>query len=398
MAIRWEAEACELARDPGSGAAITRLTAAAMHSINIYYEQPYGTADSSRIAYLRAVSSDPRLPPGQQLCVADLETCRVTLVDDRIRSHWVATSPWSGHVLYLRDNGELIHLDLMTLEKRIALTHWPLPEDAYLWTATPDLRYMLSAFYDQDFHFNLVRLNLEQREWEVIFRHPFEHGHIQLDPVRGRDILLQRGRGCRRNHLGERRREQTAHAGATHVMLDLDGANERQLHIGEPWTAPSCGHASWVAGSGRMATPVGSAGGIHVGDPRNVPVPRHDPRHAAGNMLVVGPEDEQPHAFPAPMHLFNHASVSRCGRYFVADCFCHGLPGPTEIVIGNFETGRHAVLVADCGAQGGGPASGHVHPYLTADNRRVIYNADRHGLCQVHMASVPNELLHQLND
>ena len=392
MAIRWEAEACELARDPESGARITRLTSSVMSNINIYYEQPYSTPDGARVLYLRASSSDPRLPPGQQLCVADLRTCKIAMLDDRVWTHWVATSPWSGHAFYLRDNGELIHLDLATLEKRIALTHWPLAREAYLWSVTPDLRSLITLVYDAEFHCNVIRIDLEKRQWAQIYRHPMVHGHVQVS-TNGRDILLQRNRGTRQNHLRQRRTEPSEHPGATHVVIDLDGGNERPLHIGEPWTAPSTGHASWVAQTGRMATPVGTAGGIHVGDPDNVPPVIHDPRHSEGNFLALAPGDDAPKVFPAPTHVFNHASVSRCGRYFVADCFCHGVPGPIEIVVGDMQTGRHRVLVRDCGAQGGGPACSHPHPYFTADTQHVIYNADPHCVCHLHMARLPEGFL-----
>ena len=387
MAIRWEAEACDLGPDPETGAWITRMTSTVMSNINIYYEQPYGTPDGKRFAYMRSPGGDPRLPPGQQLCAGDIETLRVCLVDDTAETHWVATSPWSGRVLYLRANGELVQVDLGTLEKQIALTHWPLPSDAYVWSVTPDFRYLLSSYYDSGYTFNLVRIDLQTRQAEVIYRHPEIHGHIQIDPHGGRDILLQRNRGMRQNDLRQCRPQDTEHAGATHVVIDLDGGNERQLQIGEPWTAPSSGHASWGT-EGRIGTPVGTVSGIRIGEGLPPEPVVHDPRHPQGNMIVVAPGSE-PHAVPAPEQLFNHASMSRCGKYFVADSFRHGLPGPVEIVAGDIDTGKWRVLVSNCGGSGGGPACSHPHPYLTADNRHAIYNADPHHVCHIHCARVP---------
>jgi len=52
--------------------------------------------------------------------------------------------------------------------------------------------------------------------------------------------------------------------------------------------------------------------------------------------------------------------------------------------------------VADCGATGGGPACSHPHAYFTADNRNVIYNADRHDLSHVYAARVPEGFLESL--
>lgn len=390
----WHSQACDLKPDPGSGARIVRLTAAAMNSINIYFEQPHTTPDGSRIAYLRAASADPRIPPSE-LCVADLNNLRTTVVEPDIACTWIATASWSGQMHYLRSNGELIRLDLSTLEKQILLTYWPLPEAATLWSVTPDLRYVIAAFQDHDYHTNIARIDTHDRSFDVIYRHRWIHNHIQVHPVTGRDILLQRNRGLRSNALRQRRDEPVEHRGATHVLIDIDGGNERELPIGEPWTAPTTGHASWVGDTGNVATPVHWPGeSMNFDGPDHTPT--HDPRHASGNQILVRPGDPQPHVFPAPEHLFVHASSSRCGRYFVAESVRHGVPGPVEIVIGCFETGRHAVLVQDCGASCGGPASGHVHAYLTADNRHVIYNSDATGLAQVHMAQVPEGFLSAL--
>jgi hypothetical protein len=40
-------------------------------------------------------------------------------------------------------------------------------------------------------------------------------------------------------------------------------------------------------------------------------------------------------------------------------------------------------LVSNCGSQGGGAAVSHPHPYMTADNKNVIFNADPFGICHV---------------
>jgi hypothetical protein len=81
----------------------------------------------------------------------------------------------------------------------------------------------------------------------------------------------------------------------------------------------------------------------------------------------------------------------------VCDSYRNGLPGHIELVIGNIETGKYRTLVSDCGAQGGGPACSHPHPYLTADNRNVIYNADPYQICHVHAARVPPGFLEALS-
>ncbi|MFW6061065.1 MAG: hypothetical protein ACODAQ_12865 [Phycisphaeraceae bacterium] len=396
MAKRWEAEACDLGFDPQSGAAIRRLTSTLMHNTNIYYEEPFGSPDGQRVAYLRSASCDPRHPPNQQLCVANLEIGKITLVDDELECNWIATCAWSGRVMYRRRNNELICLDIATLKKRIVLDDWPLPVEAHLWTMTPDERYLLSGLFDREYHFNLIRVDLENDgKCEVIFRHPDMHGHVQVNHVTGRDVLLQHNRGIRQNQFKHRHKEPTEHAGATHLVIDIDGGNARPINIGEPHTGQSTGHASWMADTGWIATPVHVAG-VTMDNVRDMDHLLHDARHPEGNLIMAAP-DQPPRAFAAPEHLFNHSSMSRCGRYFVADSFRNGVPGAIEIVIGNIETGKYRTLVSDCGAQGGGPACSHPHPYLTADNRRVIYNADPHHVCHLHVATLPDDFLASLN-
>ena len=113
---------------------------------------------------------------------------------------------------------------------------------------------------------------------------------------------------------------------------------------------------------------------------------------------------EQPAAFEAPRHFFNHISASRCGRYFVADAhtgkglFDNGASKPVELVVGNLETGRFRTLVQDPGGTGGGNQCTHTHPYLTADNRYVIYNANPcGGVPQVYAARLAPGFLTSLD-
>lgn len=397
MAVRWEAEACDVGFDPHSGAWITRMTSSVCSNINIYYEQPHASADGNRFVYLRSQSADPRLPPGQQLCVADLTMLRVALVDDLICSNWVATSPWSGKVAYLRANGELILLDMDTLEKQILMTHWPLPANAPLWSLSPDMRYLVTAICDADYVFRLIRVDLHSRTHETIYRHAYLHNHIQVNHVNGRGILLQRNRGLRRNDLGQTKREPVEPAGATHVIVGLFTGEEKQVPLGEPWSAPSFGHATWVGDTGKIATPVNTMGNFYATPENPNPSKQHDPRYPQGNLMIAGPGDESPTVFHAPERCFSHASMSRCGRYFVADDFHNGNDGPVQIVVGNIQTGKSRVLVSDCGAHGGGAAASHPHPYFTADNKRVVYNADRYHVCHIHVAQLPEDYLASLN-
>lgn len=387
MATRWMSEACDLPAEPATGTYVTRLTAAVMSNINIYCEQPYTTPDGNRIAILRSPYADPRMPPAE-VCVIDLKTYRLALIDRDVQSIFVATAGYSGIVHYLTSDRMLARLNLATLEREL-LFRWPLPATMCLDSATPDGRYLVGSLGEEDGSSAIVRVDLRDGSYKKIYRHEDSLGHLQVNPVHGRDILVQHNRGQTRT---KRVLNQDGRfGGATHFIIDLDGGSVRPLAIGEPHTSGTCGHSAWVADTGR----IGVAVGHHWQGPLKPGA--LDERFPDGNFFTVGPADPQPLCFRAPGHRFNHVAVSRDGKYFVCDCYCRGLPGGIELVIGNLQTGKHRVLLADCGAQGGGPACSHPHPYLTADNQRVIYNADRYGVCHVHMAHVTDAFLRSLD-
>ena len=67
-------------------------------------------------------------------------------------------------------------------------------------------------------------------------------------------------------------------------------------------------------------------------------------------------------------------------------------------MIGNLETGKYRILVDDTMTSGGGNQCTHTHPYLTADNRHAIYNADPcYGTPQVYAARLPEDFLTSLS-
>lgn len=395
MAIRWTGEACDLAHDPVSGALITRLTCSVMHNINIYCEQPYCSPDGKRIAYMRSSGPDPRIPP-YQLCVADIEKLKVALIEPEVSSFLVGTSAWSGKIYYLRPNDELIRLDITTLEKEILITHWDVPGRMSFDTVSPDHRYLCGTRRTEKGYFQIIRVDLLERKWEIIFENKEILSHVQFNPVYGKDLLVQHNRHQKLRTDGMRNGSKETEEFTTHFIIDYEGKNLRQLKIGPPYTAGSTGHSGWIADTGKI--------GLTVRWPamaEEEPSARyrlvHNSLHPQGNFVVTGIEDEKPFVFSAPEHLFNHVNISRCGTYFVCDSYKNGIPGPIEIVVGNIKTGKYRTLVSNCGAQGGAAACSHPHPYMTADNKNVIFNADPNGISHVHAARIPEEFLSSLD-
>jgi hypothetical protein len=380
-------EALDRPLDPETGVFTVRLTASALHSINIYCEQPYTSPDGRRIAIMRSADADPRMPPFE-LLVVDLVTYRILSLEKDVRSIFVGTSSWSGWIYYVSASGDLMAVDLTTLQKKACFARWPFPPDFVLQSVSADLRYLVGVRSTPDFISEIIRVDLAERTWKCIYRHEELLGHLQFNPVKGggNDLLVQMNRGIGYNHMGDSRPVENKLGGATHFIIDQDGGNVRPLAIGEPYTSGTAGHAAWAADTGR----VGIA--THWDAAKNT----FDPRWPEGNFFTVGPADKKPICFRAPEHKFNHVNVSRCGRYFVCDSYSQ-IPGPIQIVIGNIQTGKYRTLLPDCKANGGGPACGHPHAYFTADNKHVIYNADPYWIGQVFFARVPEGFLASLD-
>ena len=89
-----------------------------------------------------------------------------------------------------------------------------------------------------------------------------------------------------------------------------------------------------------------------------------------------------------------HMSKSQRGLIFSE--LCKSVPMP--IVVGNFETGKSRALLRDCQNYGIAACSRfEPDPYLTADNRYVIYNASPFGTMQVFAAEIPTDFLTSLD-
>jgi len=386
----WMSEACDLGPDHSSGAMITRLTSAVMSNINIYCEQPYTNPAGTRIAIMRSHYADPRIPP-YELCVIDLNTLKLITIEKKCLSNFIATAGWSGILYYLDESLRLIKFSMDSLEKQIILDNWHMPDHFVLHSASPDGKYLIGTLYDENFISSIIRVDLLNGTCNKIFEHYELLTHLQFNPVNGKDILVQINRGMQLNHLHEVRTvpdKKATGTGATHAIIDVNGNNYRPLPIGEPITASSSGHSAWIADTARIGVTTHFNDMAHAGDLDN--------RYPTGNFFVIAPEETKPQVFHAPCHRFNHVSISKCGKYFVSDSYCYGLPGSIPLVIGNIKTGKCRIAISNCGAQGGGPACSHPHPYLTADNKHIIYNADPTLICHVYKAHIPDEFYESL--
>ncbi|MCE9591533.1 MAG: hypothetical protein K8S99_13530 [Planctomycetes bacterium] len=385
--LRWGAEGADQGSDPDSGAAVRRLTSGPLMNHQIYCEQPYTSPDGRRVAVLR--SMDFAFSDSYALLIAEPDTLRSVRIERSIPPQ-VAHHAWGEWLYYGTHAGAVRRVSFVTLAKEPVLPDGAFaPATENLASITPDGR----TIFIENLHpgvetpdRQIVALDTRSGARRVIFTDPDNiNGHTQCEPTDGRLLAMQ---------LGIHRAGQPD-AVPVHVM-GIDGSNIQPLPLGGVHTAESSGHMAWIPGTGRIACALQCDRENH----------RHDARHPRGNLAIVGPGDTAPKIFAAPDHAFWHISSSRCGRYFVADDFMDfkddlygrtGVQGPVRIVIGAFASGKSRVLLRDCKMQGiAGTSRWEPDPYLTADNRYVIFNASPLGSNQVFAARVPEEFLKSL--
>lgn len=368
--------------DPVSGAAITHVTGGGV----LYCESPKTSPDGKRFVLQR----------GEGYYVCDLETMRFTKIDEGGR---IVNSPYCEHVYCwhgAEDRVDVFRVSLASLVREHVTTVTGLPGPGNPQSVSPDGSYLV-YHTRQPPTCLLIRVELPSGRWEVIHEDPeIINGHVQVEPSEGGDILLQQNRGGKMDEAGNIT-QKVGSEGTTHYVIAADGTNRRALPVGPPHTSTCSGHSCWIGPTKR--TLIAIAWNMNeLNEPDLAPDWTLDERFPESNLLTVAPGDTEPTPFAAPDQRFFHVSASRCGRYFVANSVPNGRLGPTEIVIGNFETGKHRTLIHDCLCYAGSvwPCS---LPYLTADLRHIIYRAKEDPRCegyqgfQVYAARLPDDFL-----
>jgi hypothetical protein len=381
--LRWWRESIELREENPSGAIVRQLTSAPAITHDLYHEQPPCSADGNRLALFRTAFGDPAAPG--DLMVYDIEGKRITCLARDVYGigsgiHALATSAWSGHIYALQQHGNhrvLLHLDLneMTCEELFDWADFPGDGPA---TISPDRRWALAAGRLDLDNFGVFRIDLQSGRGDWIHVSPhLVNPHLQYRLHGETRILVQENRGCRADEAGnilclydER--------GVGLYSIDCDGNDRRDFPVGPPWTPGTTGHECWIGDSDRVLVTL---------------VAPYDDGERCGNIVEARAGWEKPRVVFDSPRIWNHIAASRCGKYFVADTHEEeNIP----IIIGSIATGKTRVL---CAAQtsAGYPQYTHSHPYLTSDNRFVVFNSDRTGLAQVYCASVPDGFLASLD-
>jgi len=386
----WQTNGCAVVSEPKSG---TRTLRFPFGNI-IYCETPRTSPDGKRFVVL---GSD-----GVYVC--DIETMSYTRIGCETATFNTSYNEYV-HLARMAEKPDepdrVYRVSLTTLEREPVVEICDLPNlgGGKFVAVAPDSAYLIYATRGPGVC-QIVRVETRDASWQVIVEESDSLRHEQVEPCRGDLILIQQNRGSKIDEHGNETVLVDPEKGATHFIVNADGTNRQSLPVGPPYTLTCSGHSCWIGNTQRVALAV--AWNHNEFNEPNGPVDWSlDSRYPGSSLFTVAPGDGRPTPVPTPDHRFFHVSASRCGKYFV----CNSVPtrkGPTDIVIGNFETGRYKVFVHDCCcyARSVWPCS---LPYLTADNRHVIYREKEdptvpdYGGFTAYAAAVPDGFLHDLD-
>jgi len=370
----WVAEAIPAGTDPVSGASIIQLTSEAVTSHNIYCEQRYASADGTRIAIARTPLSRP-----VEIWVCDL-TGRTRLIRGA-EGIPVAANSRRDVVYYFRPNAEqgaLMRLNLKDLAtKELFQFRRGQPAGTSLafnkGTVSPDERWLvIGAFHVKDNIYSLRLVDIENgRENTLCEMEDMFNPHLQFDPSGSGRLVVQVNRGGSPPWKNDGR-PLAGPDGSTLFVVEVPSGKVTPLPVGAPDTAPISGHLCWIAQTGRI---------VFTASPG-----MHESMMSGAGVYEVAPGDTE------PRHIlggepFNHIAASDDGRFFIVDNH-----KTRRIFVGSIKTGRFLPL-CDSHTRQGRPQYTHAHPYMTPDNKHVIFNSNVTGVAQVYAANIPEGFL-----
>jgi hypothetical protein len=388
---RWISEAIFHKEDPNSGATIKQLTSQTTIATSIYCEDPYCSAKCGRVVVMRSQYTDNCAP--WELWVIDLNKDRSVLIEDNISMEGIANHAYGDFFFYIRRSGsifQLMRLCLSTLETKAVLTAPANQLDFIsLGSMSPDNRFYVNK--RRSGQNEIVVVDLETGEQTTIAKgKDISNPHPRFDRMKGEFVLIQwnRGQGWR-DSIEEIYDARLVSLGVTLFLVRRDGTDRRELPIARPHIPTSVsGHEAWIKGEPAFIFSL-----------RGKDSPYNDGSRV-GNLALYRLGDDSPHVIAHdPDTYYGHVSTSYCGRYWVCDGWdlrLKGLYRPPWIAIGSIASGKFATL---CKVEGNFPEfeAGHAHPYMTADNKWVIFGSTRAGIPQVFAAEVPEGFLEALD-
>lgn len=358
--------------DTVSGAEIYQLTDGPRPADNIYGEQPYSSPCGTRIA----VRYYPHEGTDGGLSILDLVDGSLHPVLKKM-PRFPAFHAW-GEFLYFQQH--------VGKEMRLRRCHYvnTTTEDVLVLPATgsqlsygtvsPDLRY-----YAVNSHSDRTSSRL-----------------LLFDLVDGVHSVLAESSAQWFKH------EQFSRDGRDAILIQANSTDVSVVNLGVVY--PGGGEIEWLPVDSRPLVPVGKWPGrdrytprctgheAWIGKTDRVFLSTAYDSSSMTNVWSVSLSDEQPAAACVGEHVFGHVATSGCGRFWIADAPSEeGIP----IYIGSFATGSNSRLCISRTVHDGQQWS-HTHPYLTADNRWVIFTSNRSGIPQIYGARLADGFLSSL--
>lgn len=348
--------------DAQSGAAIYLLGPDMRPADNIYGEQPYSDPTGKRIAI--RYYPVPEKPAG--LSLVDLtDGARFHVMTGQYT--FPAFHAWGSNLYWNETVADKLVLRRCNFFSSKVEEVAELPTELGEWfsygTVSPDQRYYAVAVRPKPgAATKLHLLDLQTGKWSVLFDQPdrlIKHEQFSLD---GRNrILVQANEfpAAKRIFLGE---------------IALDGRSVF-LPADAPFTPRPTGHETWIGNTARVlfSTSMGSA--------------------SNGTLWTAQAGDQAAKALCPGQRSFVHVSVSRDGKYWVADT-----QGEKDVplYVGKLAGGGFARLLLSRTVMADKKQWSHTHPYFTADNQWVIFNSTRGGHPQVYGAKLAAGWLERL--
>ena len=277
-----------------------------------------------------------------------------------------AWGQWLYYAQTVQGKKMLRRCDYLTLEIE-NVAELPPQRGSYSYgTVSPDLRYFAVSVRPPAGGPSQVHLlDLQTNQWCVLLDKPGYHAKHEQFSRDGRNrVLIQLNQmpDVKVVLLSELEIGGTGGSGGTEKPFPAD----------RPHTPRPTGHEAWIGNTGSIFFSTGTSA------------------TTKGNIYRAKVADEKPQLVHEGTR-FGHVSVSRDGKYWIGDSGEKNIP----IYIGSFATGR-CKRVCFSRTQYDGKQSSHAHPYLTADNKWLIFSARRNGHAQVHGAKLKDEWLETL--
>jgi hypothetical protein len=344
--------------DPDSGAAVFLLGADPRPADDIYGEQPYGDATGRRIA-IRYFPL-PNKPGGLNIFDLVDGSNHEILSGKPPFPAFHAWGEWLYYAQTLDGKRVLRRCNYLTL-KIEDVAELPPERGTYSYgTVSPDHRYFAVSVQPSDRGPSKVHLlDLRDKKWSVLLDKPGYHAKHEQFSRDGRNrVLIQ---------LNQMPKVKVV------LLSELEiGGGEKPFPADQPFTLRPTGHEAWV----------GQTSSIFFSTATDA--------NSKGNVWTAKVGDEKP-TLVCEGRRFGHVSVTRDGKYWIGDSGEKGIP----VYIGSFATGR-CRRVCFSRTEYDGQQWAHAHPYVTADNKWLIFNSRRNGLPQVHGAKFKDGWLESL--